>query len=59
MKVTTIIILFVAVVMFLKVCDVLDQVPCTHPDIASDYLVDEAEIMYWGYCKECAKTLAE
>lgn len=34
-----------------------EQVPCTHPDIASDYFVDEAEIMYWGYCKECAKIL--
>src|SRR5699024_183902 len=27
--------------------------PCLAPDSAAGYAVDEAEIVFWGYCPDC------
>lgn len=30
--------------------------PCLTPSDNHDYIVDEAEVIYWGICPECQKT---
>lgn len=39
-----------------KVCDVdcaVGEVPCLTPANDHGYLVDEAEVIYWGHCPAC------
>lgn len=39
-----------------EVCDVdcaVGDVPCLTPDTDHGYLVDEAEVIYWGHCPDC------
>jgi len=33
--------------------------PCLHASDDSGYLIDEAEVIYWGYCPACRKTRKE
>ena len=37
----------------------LGEAPCLAPSSASGYLVDEAEITFWGICPECQLTPKE
>ena len=30
------------------------QAPCLTPSVDGDFLVDEAEVVYWGRCRSCA-----
>jgi Fur family ferric uptake transcriptional regulator len=30
--------------------------PCLDPEDAQGYQIDEAEVIYWGYCPECVAT---
>ena len=30
--------------------------PCIDPGLGSEYIVDEAEVIYWGYCDKCASS---
>lgn len=32
------------------------QAPCLAPDCDAGFRIDEAEVIYWGICPECAKT---
>jgi Fur family transcriptional regulator, stress-responsive regulator len=37
---------------------VTGDAPCLAPDDASGYLVDEAEVVFWGVCPTCQRTNA-
>lgn len=32
---------------------VVGRAPCLTPDDAHGFLIDEAEVIFWGYCPEC------
>jgi Fe2+ or Zn2+ uptake regulation protein len=32
------------------------EAPCLTPSYFGGYLVDEAEVVYWGYCPNCQRT---
>jgi len=34
----------------------IGQAPCLTPFDGGDFLVDEAEVIYWGQCRSCATT---
>jgi len=38
---------------------VIDAAPCLAPSTASGYIVDEAEITFWGICPECQRLRKE
>lgn len=29
--------------------------PCAHPVHHHEFIIDEAEVIYWGYCPDCAQ----
>jgi len=35
------------------------KAPCLIAEDDHGYLIDEAEVTYWGYCPECQKSLAD
>lgn len=35
---------------------VVGVAPCLDPSESAGFVVDEAEVMFWGYCPDCAKT---
>jgi Fur family transcriptional regulator, stress-responsive regulator len=30
--------------------------PCLHPDDTAGFVVDEAEVTFWGYCPACRRS---
>lgn len=43
--------------MLLNIACVTGHKPCINPTINDDFIVDEAEIIYWGYCPNCANKI--
>ena len=37
---------------------VVGHAPCLHPSDAAGYVIDVAEVIFWGRCAECASTPA-
>jgi len=35
------------------------EAPCLTPSDDHGFIVDEAEVVYWGYCPECQKNLTD
>ncbi|MFC8047769.1 Fur family transcriptional regulator [Nocardia sp. NPDC057353] len=35
---------------------VLGAAPCLHPDDAHGFVLDEAEVVFWGRCADCAQS---